>query len=106
MQERKPLAFFSENLKRTTLKYSTYNKELYALVRVFAQWQHYLWHKELMIRTDHECLKHLKGKSKLNQRHDKWVEFIETFSYVINYKQDKENMVADVLSRRFVLVNT
>ena len=32
MQEGKPLDFFSENLKGATLKYSTYDKELYALV--------------------------------------------------------------------------
>ncbi|WMV37544.1 hypothetical protein MTR67_030929 [Solanum verrucosum] len=101
MQEGKPLAFFSEKLKGATLKYSTYDKELYALVRVLAHWQHYLWHKEFVIRTDHESLKHLKGQSKLNQRHAKWVEFIETFPYVINYKQGKENMVADALSRRW-----
>ncbi|RVW18237.1 RNA-directed DNA polymerase-like [Vitis vinifera] len=31
--------------------------------------------------------------------HAKWVEFIETFPYVIKYKQGKENIVADALSR-------
>ncbi|WMV54612.1 hypothetical protein MTR67_047997 [Solanum verrucosum] len=97
MPEGKPLAFFSEKLKGATLMYSTYDKELYALVRVLAHWQHYLWHKEFVIRTDHESLNHLKGQSKLNQRHAKWVEFIETFPYVINYKQGKENVVADAL---------
>lgn len=102
MQEEKTIAYFSEKLKGATLRYSTYDKELYALVQVLAHWQHYLWHKELIIRTDH---KHLKGQSKLNKRHAKWVEFIETFPYVINYKQGKENVVADALSRRYVLVN-
>jgi len=48
-------------------------------------------------------LKHLKGQGKLNRRHAKWVEFIETFPYVIKYKQDKENIVVDTLSRRYVL---
>ena len=66
MQERKPLALFIENLKGATIKYTTYDKELYALARVLAHWQHYLWHKEFVIRTDHESLKHLKGKFKLN----------------------------------------
>jgi hypothetical protein len=27
-----------------------------------------------------------------------WVEFIETFPYVIKYKQGQENVVADALS--------
>jgi alpha-D-ribose 1-methylphosphonate 5-triphosphate synthase subunit PhnG len=29
-----------------------------------------------------------------------WLEYIETFPYVIRYKQGKENIVADALSRR------
>jgi len=41
-----------------------------------------------------------------SRRHAKWVEFIETFSYVIMYKQGKENIVADALSRRYVLLST
>ncbi|KAL0650374.1 hypothetical protein Bca4012_093065 [Brassica carinata] len=47
----------------------------------------------------------LKGQQKLNKRHARWVEFIETFPYVIKYKQDKENVVADALSRRYVLLS-
>jgi hypothetical protein len=34
------------------------------------------------------------------------VEFIETFPYVIRYKQSKENVVADALSRRYALLST
>jgi hypothetical protein len=52
-----------------------------------------------VIHSDHESLKHLKGQCKLSRRHAKWVEFIETFLYVIKYKQGKENIVADALSR-------
>jgi len=42
----------------------------------------------------------------LNKRHAKWLEFIETFLYVIKYKQSKENIVADALSRRYANVST
>ena len=34
------------------------------------------------------------------------MEFIETVPYVIFYKQGKENVVADALSRRYVLLST
>ena len=34
------------------------------------------------------------------------MEFLEPFSYVIKYKQGKENVVADALSRRYVLIST
>ena len=95
MQEKRPIAYLSEKLNEATLNYLTYDKELYALVRALETLQHYLWPKELVIHTDHESLKHLKGQSKLNRRHAKWVEFIETFPYVIKYKQAKKNILAD-----------
>uniref|UniRef100_A0A2N9EC75 Reverse transcriptase domain-containing protein n=1 Tax=Fagus sylvatica TaxID=28930 RepID=A0A2N9EC75_FAGSY len=100
MQDRRPIAFFSEKLSRASLKYPTYDKELYALIRTLETWQHYLWPREFVIHTDHESLKHLKGQGKLNQRHARWLEYIETFPYVFRYKQGKENIVADALSRR------
>jgi len=59
-----------------------------------------------VIHSDHESLKHLKGQGKLSRRHAKWVEFIETFPYVIKYKQEKENIVADALLRMYVLLST
>ena len=34
------------------------------------------------------------------------MEFVETFPYVIRYKQGKENIVVNALSRRYVLTST
>jgi hypothetical protein len=76
MQERRPIAYFSEKLSGPTLNYSVYDKELYALVQSLETWQHYLFPKEFVIHSDHESLKHLKGQLKLNRRHAKWCEFI------------------------------
>ncbi|KAF7841818.1 Transposon Ty3-G Gag-Pol polyprotein [Senna tora] len=106
VQEKRPIAYFSEKLNGAQLRYSTYDKELYALVRALDVWQCYLLLKEFVIHTDHESLKHLKGQGKLNKRHATWVEFIEAFPYVICYKQGKENIVVDALSRRYALITT
>ena len=106
MQEKQPIAYFSEKLNGAALNYPTYDKKLYALVRTLETWQHYLWPKEFVIHTDHESLKYLEGQGKWNRRHAKWVEFIETFPYVIKYKQSKENIVANALSRSYSLVST
>ncbi|WZY69553.1 hypothetical protein YC2023_001793 [Brassica napus] len=105
MQEGKPVAYFSEKLGGAMLNYPTYDHKLYALVRALQTWQHYLWPKEFIIHTDHQSLRHLKGQQKLNRRHARWMEFIETFPYVIKYKQGKENVVADALSRRYTLLS-
>jgi hypothetical protein len=103
LQEGKPIAYFSEKLSKPLLNYSTYDKELYALVRVLETWQHYLWSKEFVIHSDHECLKHIRGQAKLNNCHAKWVEFIETFPYLIKHMKGKENIIADALSRRYTM---
>ncbi|KAK1595938.1 hypothetical protein QYE76_017391 [Lolium multiflorum] len=106
MQNGKPVAYYSEKLDGARLNYPIYDKELYALVRVLEVWQHYLWPKEFIIHSDHESLKYLKSQQTLNKRHAKWVEFIESFPYVIKYKRGKDNVVADALSRKLTLLLT
>ena len=73
-----------KNLMGAALNYPKYDNELYALVRTLETWQ----------------------QGKLSRRHAKWVEFIETFPYVIKYKQGKENIVVDALSHMYVLLST
>ena len=68
-------------------------------------WQHYSWPKEFVIHSDHESLKHVKGQLKLNCRHAKWTEIIESFPYIIKYKKGKDNVVANALSRRHILLS-
>jgi hypothetical protein len=92
-------------LSRPSLNYSTYDKELYALVCVLETWQYYLWPKEFVIHSDHESLKHIRGQAKLNKCHAKWVEFIETFLYIIKHKKGKDNVIANVLSRRYTMLS-
>jgi hypothetical protein len=66
---------------------------------------HYLWPKEFIIHSDHESLKHIRSQAKLNKWHAKWVEFNETFPYIIKHKKGKENVIADALSRRYTMLS-
>ena len=75
------------------------------MVRTLETWQHYLWPKEFVIHSDHESLKHIRSQANLNRRHAKWVEFIESFPYVIKHKKGKDNIIADALSRRYTLLS-
>ena len=87
MQEGKPIAYFSEKLHGPVLNYSTYDKELYALIHSLDTWRHYLWPKEFVNHSDHESLKYLHSQNNLNRRHAKWVEFIESFPYIMKHKK-------------------
>ena len=86
LQDGKPIAYFSEKLSGPSLNYSSYDKELYSLARTLETWKHYLWPEEFVIHSDHESLEHIKTLAKLNRTHANWVEFIETFPYVIKHK--------------------
>ena len=60
-QNGRPLAYFSEKLNEAKRKYSTYDKEFYALVRSLDHWRHYLIAKEFILHSDHEALKYLQS---------------------------------------------
>ena len=105
MQDGKPIAYFSEKLHGPVLNYSTYDKELYALVPSLETWHHYLWPKEFVIHSDHESLNYIRSQNNLNRRHAKWVEFIESFPYVIKHKKGKDNITVDALSRQYTMLS-
>ncbi|CAA7035552.1 unnamed protein product [Microthlaspi erraticum] len=107
MQDKKPIAYFSEKLGGATLNYPTYDKGALCAGPSLANLAALLMAQGVCYPyTDHESLKHFKGQQKLNKRHARWAEFIETFPYVIKYKKGKDNVVADALSRRYTLLST
>jgi RNase H-like domain found in reverse transcriptase/Integrase zinc binding domain len=105
-QKGRPVVFFSEKLNEVKLKYSTYDKEFYAIVRRLEYWRHYLISKEFVLYSDHEALKYINGQHKLKPRHAKWVEFLQAFRFSIKHKAGVLNTVADALSRRYSLIST
>jgi len=42
IQDNKFVAYFNEKLNETKRKYSTYDKEFYAIIQVLKKWRHYL----------------------------------------------------------------
>ena len=105
VQEKHPIAYFSEKLGGARLNYSTYDKEFYAIVRALEHWSHYLRPKPFVLHSDHEALKHINGQHKLNSRHGKWVEFLQSFNFSSKYKDGKSNVVADALSRHYSMLS-
>ena len=55
-QEGRSIAYFSEKLNEAKQKYSTYDKELYAVVQAQRYLRHYLLPKEFVLFSDHQAL--------------------------------------------------
>ena len=55
-QEDSPIAYFNENLNETKVKYSTYDKELCAIIHALKKWRYYLIPKELVLYSDNHAL--------------------------------------------------
>jgi hypothetical protein len=104
-QERHPIAYFSEKLNDAKLRYSTYDKEFYAVVQALRHWSHYLLPKEFVIYSDHDALRHLNSQKKLNFRHASWVEYLQRYNFALKHKAGIENKAADALSRRVTLLS-
>ncbi|GKB61451.1 protein kinase-like domain, concanavalin A-like lectin/glucanase domain protein [Tanacetum coccineum] len=102
----RPIAFFSEKFNDTRRRYSTYDKEFYAIVRSLEYSRHYLLPNEFVLYSDHQALKFIQGQAKLKPRHAKWVEALQDFNFVIRHKARSANTVADALSRRPAFVTS
>jgi hypothetical protein len=103
-QEDMPIAYFSEKMNEAKLKYSTYDKELYAIIQALNKWRHYLILKEFVLYSDNHALQFVTQQKKLNQKHVKWVEYMHNFTFVIKHIAGTANKVADALSRKCLLL--
>ena len=55
-QDTRPFAYFSEKINDTNNKYSTYDKEFYAVIQSLKKWRHYIIPKEFVLYSDNQAL--------------------------------------------------
>jgi hypothetical protein len=91
-------------LNETKRKFSTYDKEFYAIIQALKKWKHYLVPKEFVLYSDNQALQFITRQEKMNQRHAKWVEFMKNFTFVIKHIVGNANKVVDALSRRCLIL--
>jgi hypothetical protein len=101
MQEGRPIAFLSQALKGQALHLSTYEKKLFSLVSVVQKWRPYLLGRSFKVKTDQQSLKFLLEQRVGTISQQRWLSKLLGYDFVIEYKQGKENKVADALSRKF-----
>lgn len=100
MQERRPLAFMSQSLRKRHQGLSTFEKEIISLLLAVDKWRHYLHLHHFIITTGHFSLKFLQEQKTTTSLPHKGLTKLMGLSYGIQYRKGVENLVADALSRK------
>lgn len=93
------IAFESRKLSKEEVKYPVYELELLAIIHCLKIWKCYLMGVDFIIYTDHASLKYIQTQKVLSPRVTRWLDLLSQFSFKIEYRPGKENVVADALSR-------
>jgi hypothetical protein len=65
-QHNRLVAYFSEKMNDAKIKYSTYDKEFYAIIQALKKWRHYRVPKEFVLYRNNQALKFITRQEKLN----------------------------------------
>lgn len=103
-----PVAFFSTTLQGPEVNYEIHDKELLAIIRALKEWRAELTsvQEPFLILTDHRAIEYFGQKQVLNSRQVRWSELMSEFNFKLAYRPGKDNVVADVLSRKHELTPT
>nr|GFA04882.1 hypothetical protein [Tanacetum cinerariifolium] len=100
MQREKVISYASRQLEIHKKNYMTHDLELGAVAFALKIWRHYLYETKCTVFTDHKSLQHILDQKELNMRQHRWLELLSDYDCDIHYHPGKENVVADVLSRK------
>ncbi|XP_057857677.2 uncharacterized protein LOC131066833 [Cryptomeria japonica] len=73
MKDKHPIVFESRKLRGDKRLYSTYDKEMLAIMHALAKFRQYLMGSKFVVKTDPNNLKHFMHQRDLNERQQKWV---------------------------------
>ncbi|KAA8519438.1 hypothetical protein F0562_013687 [Nyssa sinensis] len=96
----KPIAFMSRALGVTKKSWSTYAKEMLAIVKAIRLWRPYLLGRKFFIQTDQRSLKYFLEQRVATPEQQKWVAKLMVYDYETFYRPGRENSAADALSRK------
>lgn len=96
------VAYYSQKLTTAQRKWSTYDRELWAIVSSIRHFRHYLRGQEFTILTDHHPLLSY-GKAPIQDdstgRRARWIVELSAYTFTITHRKGKSHQNADALSR-------
>lgn len=101
--QEKVVAYASHVLTKAERKWSTYDRELWAIVWAVRHFRHYLYKQPFVIVTDHKPLLGLRKIPIDNDRtgrRARWALELDPFEWTVIYKDGHSHLNADAMSRR------
>lgn len=92
-----PIRFLSHSFSREQRRWSTADKEAYAIYYALQEWDYLLRDVHFTIQTDHKNLQYLKAAP--SAKITRWKMAIQEFDFDLEYIPGPVNEVADALSR-------
>ena len=99
MQDAKPVEFFSKKLSPVEQRYSTNEREAYAVVCAVLHFKPILAGTTFTVWTDHKALEAWNINKPTSDRMARWLVKIQDLTFEIKYIKGEENVLADLLSR-------
>ena len=93
--------FWSRKIISANQNYETYDQKLLIIITAFKQWKHYLKNNLYSIKmlSDHNNLKRLMTKKKLNFKQARWAQILIIYDFKIFHRSSDKNS-ANKLSKR------
>ena len=96
-EERHSIGFFSEGFDKRQQRWSTFDKELFAIVQACDHWKHYLLCTTFTVYTDHRNLTFWERAPSMKV--ERWLIRLQQFPMRLVYVKGEDNIIADTLSR-------
>lgn len=97
--EERPVLYLSRKLFPRETRYSTIEKECLAIKWALDSLRYYLLGREFDLHTDHRALSWINSMKDQNARVTRWYLALQPFTFRIQHKAGKSNVLADYLSR-------
>ncbi|CAK1599253.1 unnamed protein product [Parnassius mnemosyne] len=94
------IAYCSKSLSKPERNYCVTRRELLGVVKSLQHFSKYLLGRKFHLRTDHAALKWLLQFKNPEGQVARWIELLQEYDFVIEYRSGKSHGNADALSRR------
>ncbi|WVZ03967.1 hypothetical protein V8G54_024773 [Vigna mungo] len=91
--------YSSRTLDTAQANYTTFEKDLLAVVFALDKFRSYILGSKVIVYTDHDALKFLLKKADSKPRLIRWMLLLQDFDIEIRHRSGAHNLVADHLSR-------